>query len=282
MFSPSASQTNNDLPIGVFDSGVGGLTVVQALRERLPQESILYLGDTARVPYGNKGAQTIRHYAINAANLLVERGVKALVIACNTASAYGLEALLERLNVPVLGVIEPVAKEAIERSQTGAIAVIGTRGTISSGSYRQALLGLNPQAQIIEQACPLFVPLAEEGWVDGVVVQEIAKTYFTPLLKSGAPIDTLILGCTHYPILRAALGGVLDELMPRHVSLLDCAQSTSQALKQELERLGLCRDGQGLPTLEFLVTDEPSHFLRQASTFFKGRLSRPEHVNIAM
>lgn len=279
----NSAQERSELPIGVFDSGVGGLTVVQALKQTLPHESILYLGDTARVPYGNKGAQTVRHYALNAAKLLVSRGIKALVIACNTASAYGLEALVQTLQVPVLGVIEPVAEAAAQRSESGAIAVIGTRGTIASQSYQEAILRHRPEAQIIGQACPLFVPLAEEGWTQGVVVEEVARVYFEELKRAKAPIDTMILGCTHYPILRSTLGVVLDEMMPRHVTLLDSAQATSQALLARLSQEQLLRSPEhGEPSLEFLVTDEPSHFLRQASTFFKGRLSRPEHVNIIM
>ena len=274
------SQASSTLPLGVFDSGVGGLTVVQALRERLPEESIVYLGDTARVPYGNKGAATVRHYALNAAQLLMERGVKALVIACNTASAYALEALQDALPIPVLGVIEPVAAQAVARTQTGAVAVIGTRGTIASEVYPRAILAMNPQACVIQAACPLFVPLAEEGWRQGPVVEEIARTYFKPLLDAAQPLDTMILGCTHYPILRATLGAVLDGMMPRHVTLLDCAQATSQALEQTLDARSLRAPAGASSELTFLVTDEPSHFLRQASTFFHGRLTRPEHVDI--
>ncbi len=275
------SHPLRDLPIGVFDSGVGGLTVVQAIRDRLPNEHIIYLGDTARVPYGNKGAHTVRRYALNAGRMLEARGIKALVIACNTASAYGLDALREASRVPVLGVIEPVAAAAAARTQTGGIAVIGTRGTIQSDSYPSALTTLAPQARVVQLPCPLFVPLAEEGWVRGSVVEEVARAYFAPLREHPIPVDTMILGCTHYPILRATLASVLDAMMPRHVTLLDSAQATTRALEQVLERDQLARDSESPGALSFLVTDEPSGFLRVASTFFRGHLARPEHVDIS-
>lgn len=272
---------HNDLPIGVFDSGVGGLTVVQAIRDALPNERILYLGDTARVPYGNKGAQTVRMYAQNAAALLLSRGIKALVIACNTASAYGLAHLREQYpDVPIFGVIDPVAMRASQLSEHGHIAVIGTRGTIKSQCYLDAIGTYRPDAQVIQIPCPLFVPLAEENWTQGPVVEEVARTYFEPLVKT--QIDTMILGCTHYPILRASLGRVLDDMMPRYVQLLDSAQATSARLSNHLETHGIFRQQEDGGDLSFLVTDEPSGFLRMASTFFKGRLARPEHVDIVM
>ena len=272
----------HDLPIGVFDSGVGGLTVVQAIRDALPQEEILYLGDTARVPYGNKGAQTVRMYAQNAASLLVGRGVKALVIACNTASAYGLEHLRAlHPQVPIFGVIDPVAQRAASQSPTGSIALIGTRGTVASGCYPEAIAAYNPDARVVQLPCPLFVPLAEERWTTGPVVEAIARSYFEPLVSHDVQVDTMILGCTHYPILRDALGLVLDELMPRHVTLLDSAQATTARLVEHLDAHALRRHPrQERAALNFLVTDEPSGFLRMASTFFRGHLSRPEHVDL--
>lgn len=271
-----------DLPIGVFDSGVGGLTVVQAIRDALPQEDVLYLGDTARVPYGNKGAQTVRMYAQNAAALLIQRGVKALVIACNTASAYGLDHLRAlHPDVPIFGVIDPVAQRAAQQSATGAIALIGTRGTVASGCYPRAIAQYNPDARIVQLPCPLFVPLAEERWTTGPVVESIARTYFEPLVRHEVQVDTMILGCTHYPILRDALGLVLDELMPRHVTLLDSAQATTGRLITHLDDHAMRHSPrEGHAALNFLVTDEPSGFLRMASTFFRGRLSRPEHVDL--
>jgi glutamate racemase len=265
-------------PIGVFDSGVGGLTVVRALRRQLPHESIIYLGDTARVPYGNRGADTVRRYALNAAHLLREQGVKALVIACNTATAYALPALQEAFALPVIGVVEPVAEEAAARSQTGHIAVIGTRGTIASGCYEQALAAYSAGAVVHPIACPLFVPLAEEGWLDGAVPEEVARTYLEPLISS--QVDTLILGCTHYPLLRPTIARVLDRSMGRSVALLDSAESTARATRTMLQRSGLSApDGQE-GALRLLVTDDPRGFARTAVRFFGDGVPMADHVNI--
>jgi glutamate racemase len=265
-------------PIGVFDSGVGGLTVVRALRERLPHESIIYLGDTARVPYGNRGAETVRRYAINASHLLAEQGVKALVIACNTATAYALPALEEAFALPVLGVVRPVAAQAAARSHTGHIAVIGTRGTIASGCYAQALAALRPDATLHPIACPLFVPLAEEGWLDGAVPEQVAATYLEPLF--GGSVDTLILGCTHYPLLRPTIAHVLDQRMGRDVALLDSGRATAEACAARLEAEGLSAPADQVAALRLLVTDDPQGFAKIAVRFFGQGVPAPEHVNI--
>ncbi|MEC9442700.1 MAG: glutamate racemase [Myxococcota bacterium] len=275
-----------DLPIGVFDSGVGGLTVARAMRARLPHESIIYLGDTARVPYGNRGADTIRRYALNAAHTLVEQNVKALVIACNTATAHGMDALLETFpDIPVIGVVDPVAREAAARTDTGHIAVTGTRATITSRCYEQALERLLPNVTITSVPCPLFVPLAEEGWTEGHVPEEVARAYLEHLGESS--IDTLILGCTHYPLLRTTIATLLDSIMPRHVTLLDSAQATARAVAELLRERNLLREvpegtepGDDRAMMRFFVTDEPRGFMGTAVRFFGGPVAKAEHIDI--
>ncbi|MEM1349165.1 MAG: glutamate racemase [Myxococcota bacterium] len=265
-------------PIGVFDSGVGGLTVARAIHERLPHESLIYLGDTARVPYGNRGAETVRRYSVNAAKLLVKRDIKALVVACNTASAYGLAHLRDTFDVPILGVIAPVARAAAERTESSSVAVLGTRGTIRSGCYTEAVRAARDGVAVHAIACPLSVPLAEEGWVEGGVVEEVARHYFSALAATS--VDTMILGCTHYPLLRATLAAILDELMPRYVTLMDSAKATADELGRVLEARGLGQDPDAEGARTFLVTDEPSGFMRAAVRFFGGRVPSPEHVDI--
>lgn len=278
--------SDTSLPIGIFDSGVGGLTVTRAITERLPHERLLYLGDTARVPYGNRGEHTVRRYALNATRLLIDEGIKALVVACNTATAHGLDALREaHPNLPIIGVITPVAEQATARTQTRSIGVIGTRGTIQSGCYVRALSALLPDAQITQIACPLFVPLAEEGWLRGEVPEKVAATYLDELKASS--IDTLILGCTHYPMLRDTIATTLDAIMPHYVTLLDCAQSTSTHLVDVLTAANLLAPDDSPPQppksrIRFLVTDEPKGFMATAIRFFGGPIQRPEHVDIIM
>ncbi|MEO1273662.1 MAG: glutamate racemase, partial [Myxococcota bacterium] len=226
-------------PIGIFDSGVGGLTVARRVADRLPAESLLYLGDTARVPYGNKSSETVQRYSINVTRHLRRLGAKALVIACNTASAHALELLADTYApVPVIGVIAPVAQQAARTTQTGAVGVIGTRGTISSGAYTRALHRHDPQIEVHALPCPLFVPLAEEGWTEGSIPTEVARTYLAPLAHT--PIDTLILGCTHYPLLAPIIRQVVHELTGREVHVLDSAAATSDMLADTLDDLGLC------------------------------------------
>ncbi|RAL23091.1 glutamate racemase [Lujinxingia litoralis] len=266
-------------PIGVFDSGVGGLTVMRALVEALPHEDLLYLGDTARVPYGNRGAETIRRYALNAARLLVNRNIKALVVACNTATAYALPALQDALDIPVFGVVEPVAALAAARSQSGHIALIGTRATVRSHSYTRALMNLRPDAHVHPIACPLLVPLAEEGWTRGPVVEEVLQHYLEPLTRS--PIDTMILGCTHYPLLRQAISEVISRIAPHPVELLDSATATATELRETLARLQLATTSTDPGQHRFLLTDLPEGFVETASRFFGQSVAeRCEHVDI--
>jgi glutamate racemase len=215
---PESSDGASARPIGVFDSGVGGLTVVRELRRQLPRESILYLGDTARLPYGTKSAETVRRYTQRCVDFLVGRGVKAVVVACNTASAMALDDL--DVPLPTWGVLEPGARYAAQRS-AGRVGVIATESTIRSDAYARALLGLRPSLHVVSRACPLFVPLVEEGWIDDPVTRAVAERYLAPLLEEG--IDTLVLGCTHYPLLRA----VLQEVVGDGVLLVDSAQAVT-------------------------------------------------------
>lgn len=257
-------------PIGVFDSGVGGLTVLRALCARLPGEDFLYLGDTARLPYGTKSAASVVRYAVQAADELIERGVKCLVIACNTAAAAGLEALRERYApLPVIGVIEPGAAAAAAASRTGRIAVLATEGTVRGGAYQQAIARLRPGAQVRALACPLFVALAEEGWTDGAVASAAAERYLAPLFASGEKPDTLVLGCTHFPVLRE----VIAAAVPAGTGIVDSADTTASALQ---ELLGTPRSA-GLGQLEFLATDSPERFARIGSRFL-GRTIRSDDV----
>ncbi len=258
--------------IGIFDSGVGGLTVFKEIARLLPRENLVYLGDTARVPYGSKSEITVQRYALEAADFLVEKGVKMLVVACNTASAVALPALRKRFNLPVIGVIEPGARRAAQ-SLNRRIGVIGTEGTINSGRYPEAIHGLLPDARIYSAACPLFVPLAEEGWSDHDIARLTAIEYLRPLM--GAGIDTLVLGCTHYPLLRNTLQKVLGP----EVQLVDSAEETAKAVLQLFREQGLEHpDSGGLR--EFYVTDVPARFERVGQAFLQGEKIRATQVEL--
>lgn len=251
--------------IGVFDSGVGGLTVLQQIAEVLPHEHLIYLGDTARYPYGTKSAETVRRYALENTEFLVDKGIKMLVVACNSAAAVALDALAEHFDVPVLGVIEPGARQAVRQTRNRKVGVIGTEATIASGAYTQALRSLEPSLEIYTRACPLFVPLAEEGWVDNAVAHSTAALYLTSLKRSG--IDTLVLGCTHYPLLATAIAEVMGE----KVALVDSARTTAQAVRETLVRYGLAhRSGSG--SVSFFVTDVPDRFVKVGSRFMGQKL----------
>lgn len=258
------SPVTRHLPIGVFDSGVGGLTVLRALRERLPNESFVYLGDTARLPYGTKSAESVTRYSVQAADLLVRRGIKYLVVACNTASSVALDALRERYApLPVIGVIEPGAQAACAASRTRQIAVIATEGTIRGRAYHQAISRRDPSAMIVAQACSLFVALAEEGWTSGAIVEGVARRYLDPIFEQAPAIDTLLLGCTHFPVLADALRAVVSA----DVRLVDSAQTTAAALEEELKSCDLASpDAQSTP-LRLLATDNAARFARVGSLF---------------
>lgn len=233
MRQDSAAMTKRHA-IGVFDSGVGGLTVVRALRRALPGEDIVYLGDTARVPYGSKSPRTVEKYSLACQRFLLERGVKLVLIACNTASANALPALRAASPVPVIGAVEPGAASALAATKTGHIGVIGTLGTVRSGAYATAIGGRAPNAKLTALACPLLVPLAEEGWTDDEVAALVARRYLAPLFAQDPQIDTLVLGCTHYPLLRDVLARVANELAGREIAVVDSASAMAEAAREAL------------------------------------------------
>jgi glutamate racemase len=254
--------------IGVFDSGVGGLTVFHALERALPAESMVYLGDTARVPYGTRSAETVTRYSLEAAKFLERQQVKLIVVACNTASSVALDAMREQARFPVLGVIEPGARRAVRDSRSGRIGVIGTRATVASGAYKRAIQALRPDAEVLSQACPLFVPLAEEGWTDNDVAREVAKTYLEPFRR--AKVDVLVLGCTHYPLLRSVIG----EAVGNDVTLVDSAESVAQEVQALLDHEpDLTTSPNTDPEHHFYVTDAPEPFQVVAERFL-GRTIR--------
>lgn len=265
----------NNLPIGIFDSGVGGLTVMRAIADALPGESLLYLGDTARVPYGNRSPETIRRYAINATTMLVEEGVKALVIACNTASAYALDALRARFDLPIVGVVHPVAARAAELTRTGAVGVIGTRGTVASGCYDAALRSRGVR-EVVQQPCPLFVPLAEEGWTRGRVPSEVAQKYLSVFAHTD--VDTLILGCTHYPLLADTIAEVFEAQVHHPARIVDSASATADALRATLDAQAL--HATAAPQMAFCATDDPRRFEETATRFFGAHVQGVRHVDI--
>jgi glutamate racemase len=232
--SEASSTETRRRPIGVFDSGVGGLTVVHALRRALPGEDVVYLGDTARVPYGNKSARTVERYSLLCQQFLLNRGVKLVMIACNTASASALPALIEASPVPVLGAVEPGAASALAATRSGHIGVIGTIGTINSGAYRAAIAARDKAVHVAQLACPLFVPLAEEGWTDDEVAALVAKRYLTELFAQDAQIDTLVLGCTHYPLLKGVIGHVAADIARRPIAVVDSATAMAEAAREAL------------------------------------------------
>jgi glutamate racemase len=265
---------NADTPIGVFDSGVGGLTVLRALRAAMPAENFIYLGDTARLPYGTKSAETVVRYSLQCAASLVRRGIRCLVVACNTASASALDALrLQHPRLPVIGVIEPGAQAAVAASASQHIAVIATEGTIGGGAYQTAIHRLNPSARVTSRACSLFVSMAEEGWTEGPIAEAVARRYLDPIFQGSDAPDTLVLGCTHFPALAAAIAAVL----PPHVSIVDSAATTAAAV---LHRL---RPASGTPgargAVSWLATDGAARFARVGSAFF-GETLRPEAIEI--
>jgi glutamate racemase len=249
-------------PIGVFDSGVGGLTVLRALRAKLPHEDFLYLGDTARLPYGTKSAATVARYSVQCAGLLVARGIDALVVACNTASAFALPALAEAFpGLPIVGVIEPGAAAAVTATRTGRIAVIATEGTVRGGAYAAAIARRRADAQVTSIACPLFVALAEEGWVDGPIVEAAAHRYLDATFASAERPDTLVLGCTHFPVFAATLRAVLGA----DVSIVDSAATTADAVAALLGTRTRTTTAAG--SLKVMATDGPERFARVSAVF---------------
>jgi glutamate racemase len=247
-------------PIGVFDSGIGGLTVAAALRELLPAERIFYVGDTARVPYGGKSPETIERYSFEISQMLLAEGAKLIVVACNTASALAVPPLEARLTVPVVGVIRPGAAAAVAATRNRRIGVIGTRATVQSQAYERAIVALDPVAEVHAQACPLLVPLIEEGWLEDPITDQVIARYLDPMLASG--IDTLVLGCTHYPLLYAAL----QRRVGGGVCLVDSARNCAMEVRAALRSRGLAAPGGQPGGMRVVLTDPSTAFLRVAES----------------
>lgn len=266
-------------PLGVFDSGLGGLTVVRALRAALPHEEIIYLGDTARVPYGTKGPATVTRYALTCANHLARRGVKAIVNACNTVSAVAPERLRVELDLPVLGVIEPGARAAAQATKVFKVGVLATVGTIASGAYPRALSACSTRIEAYGQAAPLLVPLAEEGWTDGDVPRLAARRYLEPLARAG--VDVIVLGCTHYPLLYPVIEAEAKALLGDQVTIIDSAQAVAREVASFLESRALLRDpALGDGSVKLLVTDLPKTFDETASRFLGSEVGAAEQVDL--
>lgn len=276
------SQTDDrrmlrEAPVGVFDSGVGGLTVAREIMRQIPNEKIIYFGDTARVPYGSKSRETITRYSRQIVRFLQEQKVKAIVAACNTASAYALEEIEKELDIPILGVVKPGARVAAEATRNGKIGVIGTEGTIGSHIYSDYIRQIDPEIQVLGKACPLFVPLVEEGLWQDPVTDEIARRYLNELIDSG--IDTLILGCTHYPMIRSTVGKIMGE----KVTLVNPAYETARELKALLEREDLVNERKqelGMNCYRFYVSDMAEKFQTFANSILKYGILSAKKIDI--
>jgi glutamate racemase len=273
---------NPPLPIGVFDSGVGGLTVLGALRRRLPGEAMIYLGDTARVPYGPKSPETVAAYADEAAAHLVALGIKLLVVACNTATVHALAGLERRYpTLPIVGVVEPGAAAAATASRSGRIAVIATEGTVRSGAYDAAIKRLRPEAKVISRACGMLVALAEEGWAEDVLAEAVLRRYLGPMFEQDphAAPDCLVLGCTHFPLFTPAIRTMFGPW----VTLVDSSATVAEAVAALLSARGLARPaGTAVPATRYLVTDSPDRFARIASRFLGQRIEPAAVERIAL
>jgi glutamate racemase len=261
---------SNPAPVGVFDSGMGGLTVVREMISQLPNESIIYFGDTARVPYGPKSPDTVVRYSREIASYLKDEGVKALVVACNTATAHALPMLREEFDLPIVGVIEPGARAAVSATQTKRVGVIGTAGTIRSRAYEKEIKRLLPDAEVTAQACALFVPLVEEGWIDTEATRAIARNYLAPLVS--AEVDTLVLGCTHYPLMKTVIGNVVG----RDVRLIDSAHETAREAGQVLRANSLENETPNDARYRFIASDAPDTFLSLGQRFLGSAIDRVE------
>lgn len=266
-------------PIGIFDSGVGGLTVLRALREQFPHERFLYLGDTARVPYGSKSPETVSRYSLNIAAHLVDEGCRAIVIACNTASAYAADAVRAAFDVPIVDVIQPMAMH-VAALNPSRVLVLGTRGTVQSGAYPRALAAQRPTMDVAQCACPLFVPLAEEGWTHGPIPEQVVDTYLREAFDDGIP-EAIILGCTHYPLLRSVIEARVQRLVPdRPIAIIDSGTPTSNALRGSLCDLHPPARDDVRGDIRYLVTDTPSAFAPLAERFLAEKVQNAEHVDI--
>ncbi len=270
--NPGPIQAKSRQPIGVFDSGLGGLTVIREIRRVLPAEEVLYFGDLARLPYGIKSKEQIKRFSIENTLFLISRKVKALVVACNSSSSAAFSFLKSHFNLPMIDVIEPAVREAAAKTRTRRVGVIGTQATVESGVYEKALKKMDSRFQVFSVACPLFVPLVEEGWLNGKISQRIIETYIGALRKKR--IDTLILGCTHYPLLKDAIQKVIG---PR-VTMVDSVIPTTQKLASLLRELGLSYPSPRCGELKIFVSDKPRNFVRVGESFLGEKLSHVEVV----
>jgi glutamate racemase len=266
--------SQSSAPIGVFDSGIGGLTVVRELMRQLPNESIIYFGDTARVPYGPKSPDTVVRYSREIVDFLTNEGVKSIVVACNTATAHALPTLRAENDLPIVGVIEPGSRAAARSTRSGSVGVIGTQGTVNSRAYERAITQAAPDARITARACPLFVPLVEEGWLDTEVTRLVAHEYLDSLHE--ANVDTLVLGCTHYPLLKEVIG----EVIGRKVRLIDSAEETAAETAATLREKELAHEATDSARYRFIASDAPEQFLRVGSRFLGSSIDRVETVTL--
>ena len=266
----------NEYAIGIFDSGIGGLTVLREIKRQLPTENIIYLGDTARVPYGTRSAQTVLKYSIANTDFLLKQNIKLLIIACNTASAIATEALRTRYKIPVVEVITPGARGAVRATRNGTVGIIGTEATVKSAAYQRAIKALRPDIAVVARPCPMFVPLAEEGWCDpdDEIVSLTANRYLKELKLYA--IDTLVLGCTHYPLLKAAI----QKVMGCSVSLIDSAEETAREVAVLLNDSKLRRAGTGQGMCSFFVTDIPHRFIETGKLFLGNQIESAQLVDI--
>jgi glutamate racemase len=265
---------NDSRPIGIFDSGIGGLTVVNEFFNRLPGESIVYFGDTARVPYGSKSESVVRRFALEDAAFLLKHRVKMIVVACHTATSFAMDLLLQTHDLPILGVVDPGIEAALAATRNGKIGVIGTRGTVSSRTYEIKLKAVRPDIRLSAQACPLFVPLVEEGWLETDVTRDVAKFYLDPMIQDG--IDTLILGCTHYPLLKSVIRSVLGP----DVQLIDSAEETAKAAAIQLQQNSSENRTSNPPLHRFFVSDIPQRFQEIGEQFLRRPLGTVERVEL--
>ena len=260
-------------PIGIFDSGVGGLTVVGKMQEILPNEHLVYFGDTARVPYGTKSKETVTKFSVENVEFLMEHNVKLVIVACNTVSSLSMEFLKRCFKVPIIGVIEPGARGAVSATRNNRIGVIGTHATVSSGAYEKAIRKINTRYLVFTQACPLFVPLVEEGWADKGVTRTVAQIYLKPI--KARSIDTLILGCTHYPILKS----VLKKVIGNDIILIDSAREVAKEAREILDAGGLLNGAASKGKHKFFVSDEPSRFIKIGERFLNRRIKCVKRAN---
>ena len=271
---PNRFAGDGDAPIGIFDSGVGGLTVLRAIQRRLPNESLIYLGDTARIPYGTRSIATVVRYAVEDAAFVQSQNTKLIVVACNTASAIAADELERRCSVPVLSVIRPGARNAVRATRNRRVGVIATEATIASGAYEKAILAADSEIEVVSRACPLLVPLAEEGWIDHAVTRAVALEYLSDL--GSGRIDTLVLGCTHYPILRGVITGVVGD----SVHYVDSGEAVAEEVALVLKSRNLERRARSEPTEKFYVTDAASRFARIAELFLGRPVGSVELVGL--